>query len=145
MRTQLTQIKPSSTPAEVEIFVVPVSQLNAALPEIRAWLLTVEADWRIEDVEKDLREGKAQAWGARDTRVRGFWITRIEESFGKTYGLVWICAGDVLERGLDLYRETIEPWFKSKGCEWIEINGRKGWKKVLPDYEEVSIRLRKML
>jgi hypothetical protein len=48
-----------------------------------------------------------------------------------------------LELGLPVYREVIEPWFWSQGCAWIDINGRKGWKRVMPGYEEVAVTLRK--
>lgn len=73
----------------------------------------------------------------------GFWITRIENTLTKRYGLVWIVAGTGLDEGLPFYRDTIEPWFWSQGCEWIELHGRKGWKRVLPDYRESAVVLRK--
>lgn len=93
---------------------------------------------------RELAFGRAQAWGMREgERVLGFWITRIENTWTKKYGLVWICAGDGLEIGMPAYRETIEPWFWSQGCEWIDIQGRKGWKRVLPDYEDIAVVLRK--
>lgn len=101
--------------------------------------------WDIEDVIQELEEGRALAWGLRrGPEVMGFWITRIENTWTRKYGLVWIVAGTGLDEGLPFYRDVIEPWFWSQGCEWIEVNGRKGWKRVLPDYDEQAVVLRKM-
>ena len=145
--TLLRQIEPSSTHVEAELFVVPVSQLSEAFPSIQYWLsLAIRPDWTIDGVREDLEQGKAQAWGMRrGNTILGFWITRIEVAYGKKYGLVWITCGTCLHEGVPLYRETIEPWFKSLGCQWIEIIGRKGWKKILDDYREDAVVLRKAL
>ena len=119
--------------------------MPSAEPELRRHLGRVEGRaWDIEDVLHELEEGRALAWGMRrGPEVLGFWITRVENTWTHKYGLVWIVAGTGLEVGLPAYREVIEPWFWSQGCEWIEINGRKGWKRVLPEYEESAVVLRR--
>ncbi len=134
--------------AGADLFVVPRIQVREAWVEVRRCLDLVEGPtpWTPEDVLSDLEEGRAQAWGVRDQdRVYGFWITRIENTFSHRYGVVWITAGKGLDIGMPLYRGVIEPWFRERGCEWIEIHGRKGWKRVLPDYDEVAVVLRKAL
>ena len=40
---------------------------------------------------------------------------------------------------------TIEDWAKSKGLEGIEIRGRKGWLKLLPDYSCKTVLMIKEL
>ena len=30
--------------------------------------------------------------------------------------------------------ETVEDWAKEKGLDGVEIFGRKGWTKLIPDY-----------
>ena len=102
-----------------------------------------DVPWTLSDVRKFLEEGKALAWGLRADKVLGFWITRIEGEYSAKYGLVWICAGDGIDLGLPVYFGVIEPWFWSQGCEWIDVNGRKGWKRVMPGYDEVAVTLRK--
>jgi hypothetical protein len=128
-----------------DLFCVHRHEIDAAWPDIERCISRVrDVPWSLSDVRCFLEEGKALAWGLRDeSSVLGFWITRIEESYTAKFGLVWICAGDGLELGLPAYREVIEPWFWSQGCEWIDINGRKGWKRVMPGYEEVAVTLRK--
>ena len=39
----------------------------------------------------------------------------------------------------------LEEIARSNGCNEIEISGRKGWQRVLPDYEFSHITLRKSL
>jgi hypothetical protein len=116
-----------------------------AWPHIAAFLGRIkDAPWSMDDVRLALLEAKAQAWGMRSgDEVLGFWITRIDNTYTHKYGLAWIVAGDGLDVGMPAYREVIEPWFWSQGCEWIELQGRKGWKRVISDYEEVAVILRK--
>lgn len=132
-------------PDGAELFVVPSEQVGIAWPEIERHISRVaDVPWSLDDVRHELEERRAQAWGVRDgDLVLGFWITRIENTWTNKYGLVWITAGDGLAIGMPFYRDVIEPWFWSQGCEWIEIHGRKGWKRVLPDYDEVAVVMRK--
>jgi hypothetical protein len=128
-----------------ELFVVPTEQVGIAWPEIKRHISRIEnVPWDLNDVLHDLMRAKAQAWGVRDgEQVIGFVITRIENTHKHKYGLVWISAGTALHLGMPFYREVIEPWFWSHDCEWIDLCGRKGWKRVMPDYEEAAVILRK--
>ena len=128
-----------------ELFVVPPEQVGIAWADIKRHISRIEnAPWDLNDVLHDLMRAKAQAWGIReDGQVTGVIITRIENTFAHRYGLTWIAAGSGLDAGMPFYREVIEPWLWDQGCEWIDLCGRKGWKRALPDYEEVTVTLRK--
>lgn len=128
-----------------EVFCVRRHELAAAWPDIERCLCRVrDVPWSLSDVRELLEAGQALAWGLRDgPAVLGFWITRIEEGYAAKFGLVWICAGEGLAEGLPVYFDVIEPWFWSQGCQWVDINGRKGWKRVMPGYDEVAVTLRK--
>lgn len=41
--------------------------------------------------------------------------------------------------------DKFEQWAKDEGCTHIDVYGRRGWKKVLPNFEEKAILLRKRL
>lgn len=104
------------------------------------------ADWLPSDVREALESAQAQLWGSHDEgRVLGIWITKLEQVGARRRGLLWIAAGTALDDGLELYRRYTEPWFKAKGCDYSQIIGRKGWKRVLPDYSEAGIILEKRL
>lgn len=40
---------------------------------------------------------------------------------------------------------TFEDWARQEGCSYIDVYGRRGWKKVLPNFEEKAVLLRKQL
>ncbi len=132
--------------ASAEAFVVPSDQVAAAWPDIARLVSRVtEVPWSLADIRNELEEQRAQAWGVRrGTEVTGVLITKIESTLTHTYGVVWIAAGADVPAGMRMLREQIEPWmFNDMSCEWIEVQGRKGWRKLLPDYDESAVVLRK--
>lgn len=102
--------------------------------------------WALRHVKADLRAALAQAWVLGDGRSTpvGIVITRIENFHDTRFGLIWIAAGKGVEHSHSMLQE-IERWFKSMGCVRAEISGRKGWERVLPDYQVSSVTLRKEL
>lgn len=130
-----------------EVFTLYSYEISDNWHLIEPFLRRVEApDWTLEGVKAELESARSQLWGAADEqRIRGVWITRLETFFDTKFGLVWIAAGDPLEAGLELYRKHTEPWFKAQGCAFVQIVGRAGWLKALPDYRETARIFRKEL
>lgn len=128
-----------------EPFVVPSSQVNEAWAQLAPVVSRVTLAHSLDDIRVELAEQRAQCFGLRiGPQVVALILTRIETTPSHTYGVVWIAAGSALEQGLAFYRAEIEPWlFEDQGCEWIELQGRKGWRKMLPDYQEPAVVLRK--
>lgn len=58
---------------------------------------------------------------------------------------IWLAGGDMAD--LLNMRGGLEAWGRSQGCEWVTINGRKGWNRVLSPfgYEPDGEELRKAL
>ena len=52
-------------------------------------------------------------------------------------------AGDMKDWIDDLY--ILENWVKEQGCHFLGLYGRKGWKKILKEYDEHCILFRKKL
>ena len=103
-------------------------------------------DWTPEFVKGELEQAKAQLWGFQDhVRLRGVWITMLEETGRGRRGLLWIAAGEGLEEGLRLFNEHTVPWLKQQGCKSIRVIGRKGWERVLSDFKNVGTILDKEL
>lgn len=124
------------------VFTLQSSEINDNWHWIEPFLRRIEdPGWDALDVRRELLNGKAQLWGMADPIPTAIWITRIENSYSRRWGLLWIAAGDSLAEGLELYREHTEPWLMSQGCEFVEVAGRKGWAKVLPDYEQSAVVL----
>lgn len=130
-----------------DIFTLQKERIDEFWPVILPFLLTFEApDWTPHQVYDQLVDGRAQLWGiAEPTGIKGIWITRIHNTATATYGLVWIAAGTGLDAGVPKFLECTETWFREKDCEYIEIQGRKGWERVLPGYKPHAIVFRKRL
>lgn len=41
--------------------------------------------------------------------------------------------------------DMVEDWAKEQGCNYLDMYGRRGWTKVLSDWKEDSVLLRKKL
>jgi len=41
--------------------------------------------------------------------------------------------------------DMVEDWAKEQGCNYLDMYGRRGWIKVLPNWKEDSVLLRKKL
>lgn len=147
MQTQQTQTRPSYTSAGAEVFTIQSDRMEEFWPVVNALLSLVEnPDWTPEEVYESLVTKQSQCWGmAENGKICGIWITRIEKTSRGLHGLVWIVAGSGMTSGLEIYRTEIEPWFKHQGCRYVDIYGRKGWERVLTDYEFQTVQLRKYL
>lgn len=55
-----------------------------------------------------------------------------------------LTAGDVIPDCLQ-FLAIIESWAKSQGCQAVTLIGRRGWSRMLPQFEESSVVLRKPL
>lgn len=132
------------------IFTLQSSEIAQRWDEIKPFVDEVlPPEWSAEEAKEMLMDRKAQLWGLRTgSIIHGIWITKIENTKTACWGLVWLCAGNleaVKEDALRVFRVYIEPWFEMKGCTSIHIVGRRGWARILPDYEERSVVLVKCL
>jgi hypothetical protein len=56
---------------------------------------------------------------------------------------IWLAGGDMDEL-LEAEKE-LRVWAKERGCESMEIIGRKGWERVLTEYKSSAVILTKEL
>ena len=97
-----------------------------------------------EEVLELIANAQAQCWMAIDgEKVMGVWVTRVEQSERGRFCLVWLAAGEKVHEWLHLVTEKVEPWAKENGCSEMQIVGRKGWVRRLPDYKWTAVVLRK--
>ena len=57
---------------------------------------------------------------------------------------IFLLAGR-MPRGWQTILFHVEQWAKSEGCKAIELRGRIGWRRRLPDYFQPAIYMRKEL
>jgi hypothetical protein len=109
------------------------------LPAI-AW----DGDWTEEQVVAALVEGAAQLWIGEDDRVRCAVVTCLSKTARGLVCEIWLMGGEDRKRWLH-FLERIETAARERGCVSIELIGRKGWARLLPDYRQKAIILRKAL
>lgn len=146
MQTQEQQTEYLFISAGAELFTLQSEAVGAYWPVIAKLLMKVkDPEWTLDEVFESIKDKKSQVWGmAIDGEIKGIWITKIMCN-RETYGLVWIAAGAGIEQGLPLFLAHTESWFKELGCKYVKVVGRRGWKRMLPDYIEHAVELRKPL
>lgn len=85
--------------------------------------------YTIEDVWRDVSEGRATFWsGKRSAVISQFW------NFPRARVChYWLAGGDMGEL-LDEMMPVIEGWAKAQGCSETSLGGRKGWQRALAPY-----------
>lgn len=149
-----TGISESSSSADrreaLEWFGVPGGALAAwwpsARPFIEAALAEGPGDMTAEDVHRFLRSGHMQLWLLRARGVRGALVTEIA-----VYPRQKTCIARLFsaESGrsfawLPMMR-ILEAWAREQECCAVEVIGRAGWKRILPEYRQTHVVLRKEL
>lgn len=111
------------------------------LPFVNRALARSEGGYTHDDVLTEVMENRAQLWpGAKSAA-----ITQIREEEGVRWLHIWLAAGDMQE--LMVMLKAGEEFAREHKLEWVEINGRKGWTRVLRPhgYTEDNGVLRKVI
>ncbi len=115
----------------------------------REWLRSALLDdprASLESVLDDIEGERAQLWavGAWGRDVEALIVTRLIQ-YDRCYALeVQLCAGRDMEHWLHLLAE-LERHARNLGCRFVEVRGRRGWERVLPDYAFRGVSLAKEL
>lgn len=86
--------------------------------------------------------GEFRVWGVGPlSQVRFVLFTQfIQYNASRTLQLT-IGLGNDIENCLPSLIATLEKIANDTGCQYCEIIGRRGWKKLVPDFEEVAVLL----
>lgn len=132
----------------VSVSTVPPQEARVYWPHVLPLLdKAIEFGWNTADEVFGLIESaQAQCWLAVEgNRLIGVWVTKVEQSARGRFCLVWLAGGEQVNKWMPMVQEYTEPWAKENGCSEMQIVGRKGWVKKLPDYKWTAIVLRKEL
>jgi hypothetical protein len=97
------------------------------------------------DIERDVLAGDALLWIAVSGEGSALAIdavasTRLQQTDAGSVCVITACAGNNMSRWLPLI-SGIENYARDEGCARVRIFGRKGWLRVLEEYEESYIIL----
>lgn len=129
------------------LFTVQPENLKELWPQLEPKLqkaLSRGAAWTAIDIAGQVLKGRAQIWGVWDEQIKSVWVTSISIYHEFSVCDVLSCGGDGL-KDMVLYLKNVEVWAKEKGCSFVRIYGRKGWKRILPEYENTAVVLEKKL
>ena len=99
-----------------------------------------------ERIRSDIESGIKQLWAASsDGSVVGVLVTEVYESGRGNVCCIWAACGSVGTAELRPVFAHVETWAREIGCTVLEVRGRRGWKRVLPDFIETGVLLEKDL
>jgi hypothetical protein len=104
----------------------------------RHWLdLALDGTHSIEDVRAEIEAGRAQFWPMPESAC----VTVVQD-YPKGRALrVWLAGGDLDD--LVKHLPVLDNYGREQGCGAIELEGRRGWERVLPGYRATRVVLRK--
>jgi hypothetical protein len=100
---------------------------------------------RFDDVERDVLGANAYLWLAIDEgAVLAAAVTQVTQQQDHRLCIIVACGGRDFTRWGYLI-EGLEDYARAENCARIEIAGRPGWLRLLPDYRLAKIVIRKDL
>jgi hypothetical protein len=99
-----------------------------------------------DDLYKDIHTHAKQLWMvSQDGDVTAAIVTQIFVTLrGKTCCVYAACGNSGIPALLDALTH-IEKWAMEIGCITMEVRGRRGWKRALPEYKETGVTLEKQI
>lgn len=131
------------------IFTAQAETLPELWPHARPHIERFSAETQLisaDDLYRDISTGHKQLWMTEaDGVVRAVVVTQVYPTLKGPICCVWAACGDSGIESLLAVLAEIEKWARSMNCVALEIRGRKGWKRVLPEFEQTGILLEKNL
>jgi hypothetical protein len=133
--------KPTPGPSSVDVVAIPANRAliywNQAKRHI--WPAIDTGEISPEKVIQNLAKGDMQLWIAWDDGVIGGAITEIVRYWKITSLRVIGLGGERFEDWHHPIDQLFEAFGKRYDCSRIELYGRKGWLRKLPNYQQTRI------
>jgi len=135
----------------VKLIAVSSDNIETAWDDVKKYigdgLDYADGKFKPEDIKRSLLERDMQLWVAYNVEKQsavGCGVTQILVYPQEKRIMFFLAAGDTSSDLLGLL-EPIYDWGRQQGCSAVELYGRKGWTKLLKDYEQIHVVLRKRL
>ena len=100
---------------------------------------------RFADIERDVLGANAYLWVALEQgAVLAAAVTQVTQENDRRLCTIVACGGRDLARWGGLIA-GLEDYARAENCKRIEIAGRPGWRRRLPDYRLAKVVIRKEL
>ena len=123
-------------------------QIDAEWESLRPYLERFERELQLvsaDVIRHDCRSGNKQLWSVYDTKLRGVVVTHVVESPKGRICEIYAACGSCTREGIRAVLGRLRMWAVGVGCVFMRIYGRKGWKRVLPEFQFVGIILEQRL
>ena len=101
-------------------------------------------DISVEAFRSSLIERERQLWFVWSDDLEAVFITQLVFTPHGKVANIDALAGENLANWIGLI-EGVEDWARAEGCVKVEIVGRRGWSRVLPEYDIAQYVLEKRL
>lgn len=134
------------TSTSVDLLCVDPAQIRQFWPHVSHLLRsaidrTGLSDWQ--ETEDSILNGDALLWIAWDgTKILSAASTSLSMANRRKICTLVAVGGEDMKQWFPLL-EKIEDFARAEGCDCVRIYGRKGWARVLKDYEMTNIVLEK--
>jgi hypothetical protein len=119
---------------------VPVEDLEFIWSQVRPQIeKALDGSYSSYDILEYIKQNRMQLWISWNDGIEASFVTEVCD-YPQLRVLRWVLAGGSnMESWLDLVTSKVEDWAKRNNCQRLEIVGRKGWTKVLRDYEPQAV------
>jgi len=93
--------------------------------------------YKLKDVRERIESGDAQFWPGQRCAA----VSRVIQHPRGRVLRIWLAGGDLGE--LSRMLGFADEYARDNDCVAVEVEGRKGWERVLSDYRPTSVVLRK--
>lgn len=132
-------------PADVASYWPPVAHLIRRAIE-RGGMYWENTQAAFEYVEHDLMNERALLWLVVEGRsLSAATVTHVSEDRGHRVCTIVACGGHGWERWGKRMMDGLENYARAQNCKRMEICGRPGWRRRLPDYRVKKVLIGKSL
>lgn len=123
--------------------------VGALWPHVRAMVGKAPAKTNmgsLTELDTDVLSGQALLWivHSDDHGIEAATVTRLDQTEHSKVCTILACGGEKRSRWLHLLA-GIEDYARAESCDGVRLYGRRGWKRVLPDYREIGIVMERKL
>ncbi len=132
-------------PSKAELVCVDPARISEIWPHASRLIRSAVLKAGVSDfgeVEKSVLTGRSLLWLAWESEIEAAATTTLNTANGRKICTIVACGGADMGSWLPLIA-GIEAYAREEGCAAMNIIGRKGWARVLPDYKERLVILEK--
>jgi hypothetical protein len=149
----------------VRLVCIPPAQTQDFWPHVAALIRAAMQKGRLTDfaeVERRVHAGRALLWlavchedgrerpdggeehGGEGIAIKAAAVTELDAANGERFCTIVACGGSERRQWLPLIAQ-LEHYARTEDCKAMRIFGRRGWRKLLPDYRIARLLLEKRL